>query len=58
MKKLLEKLAKEYPDIDLGKHARDLLFITFCDAMNTIKRIRQRKDNYLEFGEDELESDR
>jgi len=45
MKKLCEKLAKEYPDIDLGTHTRDLLFITFCDTMNTIERIRQKRRN-------------
>ena len=60
MKKLLEKLTKEYPDLNLGKYTRGLLFITFSDILSDIQRIKQKKefDNYLEFSEDELESDR
>ena len=60
MKKLLEKLSKEYPDLNLGKYTRGLLFITFSDVLSDIQRVRQKKefDNYLEFSEDEMECDR
>jgi len=60
MKKLLEKLYKEYPDLNLGKYTRGLLFITFSDVLSSIQRVKQKnpRDNYLEFSEDELESDR
>jgi len=44
MKKLLEKLSKEYPDLNLGKYTRGLLFITFSDVLNDIKRVKQKID--------------
>ena len=60
MKKLLEKLYKSYPDLVLEKYTRGILFIHINDVLSDIQRIKQKKefDNYLEFSEDELESDR
>ena len=65
MKKLLEKLAKEY----LNKLKEDDFYVYEFEIYDNIETtiwtfiqwIEEKKvlcDNYLEFGEDELESDR
>ena len=43
MKKLLEKLYKEYPDLTLGKYTRGLLFIHLDEVLNSIERIKQKR---------------
>ena len=42
MKKLIEKLAKENFDFNLGNYTRDLLFFHIRDIIRDIKRIKKK----------------